>query len=102
MLGAIAGDIVGSRFEGHCAPSPDFALFHPDCRFTDDTVCTVAIADACLERCDFSSTLKAFVRRHPARGYGQKFQDWACSDSRIPYGSWGNGAPMRVAAIGWL
>jgi ADP-ribosylglycohydrolase len=46
MLGAIAGDIIGSRFEGHPGPPPDFELFHPNCRFTDDTVCTVAVADA--------------------------------------------------------
>jgi hypothetical protein len=48
MLGAIAGDIIGSRFEGHPAPPRDFELFHPACRFTDDTVCTVAIADGLL------------------------------------------------------
>ena len=48
MMGAIAGDIIGSRFEGKRSPSPDFDLFHPRCRFTDDTVCTVAVADALM------------------------------------------------------
>jgi len=96
MLGAIAGDIIGSRFEGQPAPPPDFELFHPACRFTDDTVCTVAVADALLRARDFAASLRSFVRRHPHRGYGGMFIDWALS------GTWGNEAPMRVAAVGWL
>lgn len=59
MLGAIAGDIIGSRFEGHPAPPAGFALFHPHCRFTDDTVCTLAIADALLGEGDFAASLRA-------------------------------------------
>jgi ADP-ribosylglycohydrolase len=102
MLGAIAGDIIGSRFEGHPSPPAGFELFHPHCRFTDDTVCTLAIADALLGRRDFAASLRALVRRHPHRGYGGMFIDWAFSDDAPPYGSWGNGAPMRVAAVGWL
>lgn len=102
MLGAIAGDIVGSRFEGHPGPPRNFVLFHDACDFTDDTVCTLAVADALLGRREFAASLRAFVRRHPARGYGGMFLDWALSDSAPPYGSWGNGAPMRVAAVGRL
>ena len=102
MLGAIAGDIIGSRFEGHPGPPPDFELFHPNCRFTDDTVCTVAVADALLGDRDFAASLRSFVRRHPHRGYGGMFIDWAFSDDAPAYGSWGNGAPMRAAAVGWL
>jgi ADP-ribosyl-[dinitrogen reductase] hydrolase len=102
MLGAIAGDIIGSRFEGHAGPPRDFALFHPACRFTDDTVCTLAVADALLSGRDFAASLRQFVRRHPMRGYGGMFLDWALADGAPAYGSWGNGAPMRVAAIGWL
>ena len=102
MLGAIAGDIVGSRFEGHRAPPAGFDLFHPDCRFTDDSVCTLAIADALLGDRDFASSLRSFVRRHPDRGYGGMFLRWAFTDGATAYGSWGNGAPMRVAAVGWL
>ena len=102
MLGAIAGDIIGSRFEGHPAPPPDFELFHPSCRFTDDTVCTVVVADALLGERDFAASLRSFVRRHRRRGYGGMFIDWAFSDDAPAYGSWGNGAPMRVAAVGWL
>lgn len=102
MLGAIAGDIVGSRFEGEPAPKRNFALFHAQCRFTDDTVCTLAIADALLGDRDFAASLRAFVRVHPERGYGGMFLNWAFADDAPAYGSWGNGAPMRVAAVGWL
>ena len=102
MLGAIAGDIIGSRFEGGPPPPRDFELFHRDCRFTDDTVCTVAVADALLGGRDFASRLRAFVRRHQGRGYGGMFRAWALNDEAPAYGSWGNGAPMRVAAVGWL
>ncbi|MFP4270643.1 MAG: ADP-ribosylglycohydrolase family protein [Alphaproteobacteria bacterium] len=102
MLGAIAGDIVGSRFEGAPAPAHGFDLFHPDCRFTDDTVCTLAVAAARLDGTDYAATLRRFVRRHPQRGYGALFQRWAAADAAPAYGSWGNGAPMRTVAIGWL
>jgi len=100
MIGAVAGDIIGSRFEGRSGPPRDF--FHPDCCFTDDTVCTFAVADALLGDGDFARALRTFVRRHPERGYGAMFLDWAFTDDAPAYGSWGNGAPMRVAAIGWL
>ena len=102
MLGSIAGDIIGSRFEGGAGPPRDFALFHPACRFTDDTVCGLAVANALLGERDFATSLRNFVRRHPRRGYGGMFLDWALSDDAPAYGSWGNGAPMRVAAVGWL
>jgi ADP-ribosylglycohydrolase len=102
MLGAIAGDIIGSRFEGRAGPPHDFALFHPACRFTDDSVCTLAVADALLGERDFAGSLRAFVRRHPRRGYGKMFLDWASSNDAPAFDSWGNGAPMRTAAIGWL
>jgi len=102
MLGAIAGDIIGSRFEGQQGPPRDFTLFHPDCRFTDDSVCALAVVDALLGHRDFAASLRAFTRRHPNRGYGGMFLRWAFSDVAPAYGSWGNGAPMRVAAVGWL
>ena len=102
MIGAIAGDIIGSRFEGHPGPPPRFVLFHRDCRFTDDTVCTLAIAEALMSTRDFASTLREFVRRHPDRGFGGMFRTWALTDGAPPYGSWGNRAPMRVSPVGWL
>lgn len=102
MIGAIAGDIIGSRFEGHPAPPSDFELFHRHCRFTDDTVCSLAVAEALMTGSEFAPTLRAFVRRHPDAGYGGMFIRWAMKDDAPAYGSWGNGAPMRVAAVGWL
>jgi ADP-ribosyl-[dinitrogen reductase] hydrolase len=102
MLGAIAGDIIGSRFEGHPAPPEGFELFHEHCRFTDDTVCSIAVAAALLGDRDFASALRRFVRRHPDAGYGGMFKTWAMRGAATAYGSWGNGAPMRVAPVGWL
>ncbi len=101
MLGAIAGDIIGSRFEGHVRPPRDFELFHRQCRFTDDTVCTLAIAEAMLGGRNFAATLRDLVRRYPDAGYGGMFLRWAFSDDAPAYGSWGNGAPMRGSAVGW-
>lgn len=102
MIGAIAGDIIGSRFEGHLSPPPDFELFHAGCRFTDDTVCSLAVAEAVLGDEDFAAALRRLVRRYPRAGYGGLFLSWALADDAPAYGSWGNGAPMRVAAVGWL
>lgn len=102
MLGAIAGDIIGSRFEGDAEPPDGFVLFHPHCRFTDDSVCTIAVADALMGGRDFAASLRSFVRRHPRRGYGASFLQWALTDDAPAYGSWANGAPMRTSAVGWL
>ena len=102
MIGAIAGDIIGSRFEGSRAKSPDFELFHHSCRFTDDTVCTLAVARALLSDGDFAHHLRELGRTYPNAGYGGMFRQWLKSDDAPPYGSWGNGAPMRVASVGWL
>jgi len=101
MLGAIAGDIIGSRFEGHPAPPEGFELFHPACRFTDDTVCSLAVAEALVTGDDMAASLRRWVRRYPDAGYGGMFRRWALSDDRPAYGSWGNGAPMRTSAVGW-
>ena len=101
MLGAIAGDIIGSRFEGDAAPPAGFELIHARCRFTDDTVCTLAIAEALMTGRGFAGTLRGFVRRYPDAGYGGMFRHWAFADDAPAYGSWGNGAPMRCASVGW-
>ncbi len=82
-------------------PQAGFELFHDDCRFTDDTVCTLAITEALMTGQDFAPTLRAFVRRYPQAGYGEMFRRWAFAEDAPAYGSWGNGAPMRVAAVGW-
>jgi ADP-ribosylglycohydrolase len=101
MLGAIAGDVIGSVFEGSGSKSKDFPLLSPDNSFTDDTVLTVAIASAILDRSAYADSLRKFGRRHPDRGYGANFWNWLNNDSLGPYDSWGNGSAMRVSPVGW-
>jgi ADP-ribosylglycohydrolase len=106
MLGAIAGDIIGSVYEGkvgwQSARTPRFKpLFHPLGRFTDDTVLTVAVAESILRGGDLVDLLKQYARRYPNAGYGGSFRQWAMSESREPYQSWGNGAAMRVSPVGF-
>ncbi len=101
MLGAIAGDIVGSVYEHANIKTKDFPLFAWACAFTDDTVLTVAVAEALLSGGDFAQTLRAYTRAHPRRGYGGMFRRWAFSDDLPAYGSWGNGSAMRVSPVGF-
>jgi ADP-ribosylglycohydrolase len=102
MRGAIIGDIVGSRREGAAACAPDFELFEPGARFTDDTVCTVAVADALLGGEPVAVVLRRWCRRHPDAGFGGMFRRWVEDATLGPYGSWGNGAPMRISPVAWL
>ena len=83
MLGAIAGDIIGSRFERSPVKTTDFDLFHPDCRFTDDSVLTLAVADHILFGSDLSDTLKEYFHQYPDAGYGAGFMQWARECRRI-------------------
>jgi len=99
MLGAIAGDIIGSVYEGLPTKHKDFRLFTPNSTFTDDTVLTVAVAEAILTGCDYGHVIKSYARRHPRRGYGAGFQAWAVSDATAPYNSFGNGSAMRVSPV---
>jgi ADP-ribosylglycohydrolase len=99
MLGAIIGDIVGSIYEHNNIKTKDFPLFAEGATFTDDTVCTVAIADGLLSGGDFVDHLRTWVRRYPHAGYGGMFLRWAFADGMGPYGSWGNGSAMRVSPI---
>ena len=104
MLGAIIGDIVGSRFEFNNYLDKDFRLFDVGCDFTDDTICTVAIADAVLSGTDFQSSLLKWCRKYPnpKGSYGGSFANWIRSKHPKPYGSFGNGSAMRVSPIGWI
>lgn len=109
MLGAIIGDIVGSRFEWENIKTKEFDLFVPKCRFTDDSVMTVAIADAIIRAnkdinilADYAvESMQLIGRPFPDCGYGGKFHQWMYSDNPQPYGSFGNGAAMRVSACGF-
>lgn len=103
MLGAIIGDIVGSSYEFNPTNDYDFNLFPRDANFTDDTICTIAMADALLRNQDFGTTLHEWCRKNtcPKGGFGGRFSRWVHSDHPEPYGSYGNGSAMRVSAIGW-
>lgn len=102
MLGAIIGDICGSVYERTPAKDKDFPLIEKLSNFTDDTVLTVAIADAILSNKDFGETLRAYALQYPLRGYGFRFNFWTTSKNPEPYNSFGNGSAMRVSSVGWL
>ncbi|MBQ0054083.1 MAG: ADP-ribosylglycohydrolase family protein [Bacteroidales bacterium] len=103
MLGAIIGDIVGSRFEFNPTNNYNFELFGQGCSFTDDTVCTIAVADALLKGKDFGESLHEWCRRypHPMGGYGGRILQWVLSNEPQPYNSFGNGSAMRVGPVAY-
>lgn len=101
MIGAIAGDIIGSVYEQYPIKTKDFPLFHPQCRFTDDTVLTVAVADAVLYNRPYVQSIREIGRRYPRAGYGGTFIQWLLSNHPQPYHSWGNGSAMRVSPVGF-
>ena len=101
MLGAIAGDIIGSVYEGFPIKTKDFPLFHQYCRFTDDSVLTIAVAKAILEDGDYLKAILEIGRRYPNAGYGGTFIRWLHSENPVPYNSWGNGSAMRVSPVGF-
>ncbi|MCX6222475.1 MAG: ADP-ribosylglycohydrolase family protein [Bacteroidia bacterium] len=99
MIGAIIGDIVGSRFEFNNHRSTRFELFAPESRFTDDTVCTVAVADWLLHSRDsFTPFLQGWCIKYPMWDYGAMFRGWI--HNPVPYDSFGNGAAMRISPVG--
>jgi ADP-ribosylglycohydrolase len=102
ILGAIAGDIFGSIYEFNNLNISDFNLFNDNCKITDDTVLTIAIADSLLNNSDFKSTLISYGRKYSSFNYGPGFLNWLYSEEQNPYNSYGNGSAMRVSAIGAL
>ncbi|HMA85621.1 MAG TPA: ADP-ribosylglycohydrolase family protein [Desulfosalsimonadaceae bacterium] len=101
MLGAIAGDIIGSVYEHRPIKTTDFPLFQSKSRFTDDTVLTVAVADAIIKKNDYQSALKTYGRAYPDAGFGMLFFNWLFSADSQPYNSFGNGSAMRVSPVGF-
>ena len=99
MIGAIAGDIIGSIYEWNNIKTKDFELFGDRCDFTDDTVHTVAIADWLVNGGDLADKLANYTLRYKSRGYGGMLLDWAKQWERTPYNSWGNGSAMRVSPV---
>lgn len=101
MLGAIAGDIIGSVYEANPIKTTDFPLFSKYSRFTDDTVLTVATAQALMKGFDYATAYRRFGRAYPRAGYGATFINWLMIDDAPPYNSWGNGSAMRVSPVGF-
>ena len=101
MMGAIAGDIIGSAYERHPTKNYHFDLFLPGSRFTDDTVLTIAVADCILNGKEFARLFKEYGRRYRNAGYGSMFIKWLGRDSYGPYNSFGNGSAMRVSPVGF-
>lgn len=101
MLGAIIGDIIGSVYEHDNIKTTDFPLFSTGCRFTDDTVLTVALADSILSGKNYTAKLEEYYYRYPRAGYGGNFIKWASGMDHKPYNSWGNGSAMRVSPVGY-
>ena len=101
MLGAIAGDIIGSAHEAAGTKTTEFLLFDEYARFTDDTVLTVAVAESLLTGADLVDKLHEYFDRYPQAGYGGSFIGWALRREREPYGSWGNGSAMRVSPVAY-
>jgi ADP-ribosylglycohydrolase len=100
MLGAIVGDVIGSTREHAPLKTTAFTLFDPTSRFTDDSVLTVATAQAILRGAPYEEAYADFGKRYPDAGYGVGFRGWLFSDG-APVQSWGNGAAMRVSPVGW-
>jgi ADP-ribosyl-[dinitrogen reductase] hydrolase len=101
MIGAVAGDIIGSVFEQNPIKTTIFPLFRSHSRFTDDTVLTIAVAYSILNNTDYGFSLKLFGQKYPFAGYGLSFFHWLQSAQSKPYNSWGNGAAMRVSPVGF-
>jgi ADP-ribosylglycohydrolase len=101
LFGAIAGDMIGSRHEWKVCTDPKFALFSKSSKFTDDSVLTIAVADAIANQRGYGETIVEYARRYPKAGYGSYFRRWLKEDGVEPYNSFGNGSAMRVSPIGW-
>lgn len=101
MLGAIAGDIIGSVYEFNNIKTTDFPLFSKKSIYTDDTVLTVALADSILNGIPYIDKIIEYYHLYPHSGYGGRFRQWASSGDKSPYNSYGNGSAMRVSPAGW-
>lgn len=102
VLGAIAGDVFGSIYEWNNIKTSEFNLFNNECKITDDTILSIAIADSLLNNCNFNNTVLMYGRKYSNYPYGPGFLNWLSSEEQNPYNSYGNGSAMRVSAIGAL
>lgn len=102
LWGAICGDMIGSSYEFNPTKDLNFKLFTVYSSFTDDTVCSIAVADALLHDLPMAETLQKWCRRYPRAGYGGMFRRWIQLPDPHPYNSFGNGSAMRVSPCGAL
>jgi len=101
MLGAVAGDMIGSVYEFDPTKRTDFPLFSKHSSFTDDTVLTMAVAESLLTGRPYQEKLREFALAYPDRGFGSMFWQWFTTPGAKPYNSFGNGSAMRVSPVGW-
>jgi len=101
LIGAIAGDIIGSVYEWNNIKTTDFELFRSTSTFTDDSILTVATMDVIINNGNYAETYQKYGRIYFNKGYGGSFRKWLRSDNLKPYNSWGNGSAMRVSPVGW-
>jgi ADP-ribosylglycohydrolase len=101
MIGAIVGDVVGSVYEWDRIKTKNFPLLQKQCTFTDDSVLTVAVAEAILTGRSYADTIRRLGSQYPDAGYGARFLHWLHDRAMGPYHSWGNGSAMRVSPVGW-
>jgi ADP-ribosylglycohydrolase len=101
MIGAIIGDVIGSAYEINPIKTKDFPLFPAVTGYTDDTVLTVAVADAILSKASYVDKFHEYYELYPEAGFGPGFREWAKQKCKTGYNSWANGAAMRVSPIGW-
>jgi ADP-ribosylglycohydrolase len=112
MYGAILGDMIGAPYEfDRSGKTKDFPLFVQESQFTDDTVMTIAVAEALMNtqgqpeeaiRAELVRAMQAWGKKYPYAGYGARFNWWLTEQNPQPYGSYGNGSAMRVSGAGWL
>ena len=107
MIGAIIGDVVGSRFEFNNRKTKDFELITEESELTDDTVLTIAVMDWLLHakpKCSTTAVeyLQKWARKYPHAGYGGRFIYWKEKYNPAPYNSCGNGSAMRISGVGWV
>ena len=101
IIGAIAGDVIGSVYEFHNVKSTQFDLFTPETTYTDDSVLTIATMEALLKGGDYTEIYQRYGRAYKNRGYGNRFHYWIYAEKAEAYNSYGNGSAMRVSPVGW-
>lgn len=101
MIGAITGDVIGSVYEWNNIHTTEFTLFDDKCHFTDDTVLSVALADAILTDRNYTQVLREYASRYPDAGYGGRFKSWVNNTDDSAYNSWGNGSAMRTSPVAY-